>query len=354
MSASASQRSGPPLTYRAAGVDIDAADELIRRIGGLARATHGAQVVAGIGGFASLVALPGGEGPLLVTSCDGVGTKLKVAFATGRHDTVGIDLVAMNVNDLLCCGATPLCFLDYLAMGQLDVGIGEAVVRGISEGCRQAACALVGGETAELPGFYAAGEYDLAGFVVGTVSREALIDGRDVRAGDAVIGLPSTGLHSNGYSLARRALLGEEGAAEVDWQAIVPELGRSLADELLTPTRIYVDAVRALRAAVELRAVAHITGGGLIENPPRVIPSALAWRLEAERWAVPAVMRLIAARGHVSAAEMWRTFNMGLGLLAVVPAEQAEGAVAAGAAFGARIVGSIIERRDRAVELIEA
>ena len=349
MSASTSQGSAPPLTYRAAGVDIDAADELIRRIGRLARTTHGPQVVAGIGGFASLVALPGGQGPLLVTSCDGVGTKLKVAFATGRHDTVGIDLVAMNVNDLLCCGAAPLCFLDYLAMGRLDVEVGEALIRGITEGCRQAGCALVGGETAELPGLYAPGEYDLAGFVVGTVTREALIDGHGVRAGDAVIGLPSTGLHSNGYSLARRALVDEQ----TDWQAIVPELGRSLADELMTPTRIYVDALRQLRAAVELRAVAHITGGGLIDNPPRVIPAALSWRLELARWDVPPVMRLIAARGRVAREEMWRTFNMGLGMLVVVPAEQADAAVAAGASEGARVVGSIIARGDRAVELIE-
>jgi len=336
------------LTYRAAGVDIDAADELIRRIGRLARTTQGGQVVAGIGGFASLVALPGGQGPLLVTSCDGVGTKLKVAFATGRHDTVGIDLVAMNVNDLLCCGATPLCFLDYLAMGRLDVEVGEALIRGITEGCRQAGCALVGGETAELPGLYAPGEYDLAGFVVGTVTREALIDGHSVRAGDAVIGLPSTGLHSNGYSLARRALVDEQ----TDWQALVPELGRSLADELMTPTRIYVEALRQLRAAVELRAVAHITGGGLIDNPPRVIPATLAWRLELARWTVPPVMRLIAERGRVAPEEMWRTFNMGLGMLVVVPADQADAAVAAGAAVGARVVGAIIERGDRAVELI--
>ncbi|PID38233.1 MAG: phosphoribosylformylglycinamidine cyclo-ligase [Proteobacteria bacterium] len=318
-----------PKSYAEAGVDIDAGAALVERIGTIVRATQGPEVVGGVGGFASLYALPssGGEEPLLVSSCDGVGTKLKLAFLTGRHDTVGIDLVAMNVNDLLCTGARPLFFLDYFACGRLDVGVAEAVISGIAEGCRQAGCALVGGETAEMPGFYADGEYDLAGFCVGLVDRQAMVDGSRAEAGDSVLALPSSGLHSNGFSLARRVLLGEEEAVDLD--AVVPELARSLGEELLEPTTIYVDAITRLRRDVAVKALVHVTGGGLIENPPRVLPEALAFELDRGAWAVPAVMRLIAERAEIPPQEMLRTFNMGIGMLAVVGAEDERAAIAA-------------------------
>jgi len=256
--------------------------------------------------------------------------------------------VAMGVNDVLTVGAEPLFFLDYFATGRLDVEQAEGVVAGIVEGCRQAGCTLLGGETAEMPGMYPEGEYDLAGFAVGVVDRARLIDGSRVEAGDAVIGLPSTGLHSNGYSLARRVLL--EGCSDLD--AVVPELGRSLADELLEPTKIYVAAARRLLAEVEVRAMAHITGGGLIENPPRVIPEELAFRLHTDRWAVPRVMQLIAKLGQIGETEMRRTFNMGIGLLLVVPAEQAARACGLLAGEEAILIGEIVRRSGEAVEFV--
>jgi phosphoribosylformylglycinamidine cyclo-ligase len=343
----------PVHTYRGAGVDIDAGNELARRLGPLAKGTLRPEVVSGIGGFAGLCRLPGhleraGARPLLVASTDGVGTKLKVAFATGRHNSVGIDLVAMGVNDILTVGAEPLFFLDYFATGKLDVAQAECVIAGIVEGCRQAGCTLLGGETAEMPGMYGDGEYDLAGFAVGVVAEQELCDGSRVSAGDRVLAFPSSGLHSNGYSLARKVLLREG----VDLQAPHPALGRSLADELLTPTTIYVRAVARLRRAAEVRALAHITGGGLIDNPPRVIPEALAFRLERSRWRVPAVMALIAREGGVPDAEMLRTFNMGLGLLAVVPAAAAGAALAACAEDGLLEVGEIVRRTGEPVELV--
>ncbi len=340
-------------SYRGAGVDIDAGNELARRLGPLARCTMRPEVVSGIGGFAGLCRLPGrlegpGARPLLVASTDGVGTKLKVAFAAGRHGSVGIDLVAMGVNDVLTVGAEPLFFLDYFATGKLDVGQAESVIAGIVEGCRQAGCTLLGGETAEMPGMYAPGEYDLAGFAVGVVAENEVIDGSRVAAGDRVLAFPSSGLHSNGYSLARKVLLAEG----TDLHAPHPALGRSLADELLTPTTIYVRAVERLRAAAEIRALAHITGGGLIDNPPRVIPETLAFRLERSRWRVPPVMELIAREGAVPEAEMLRTFNMGLGLLAVVPASAAPAALAACAGDGLLDVGEIVRRSGEPVELV--
>ena len=333
-------------------MDIDAGNELARRIGRMVRGTQRPEIVSGVGGFAGISALPAGlEDPLLVSSTDGVGTKLKLAFLTGRHDTVGIDLVAMAVNDILTVGADPLFFLDYFACGKLELAQAEAVVRGIVEGCRQAGCTLLGGETAEMPGMYAAGEYDLAGFAVGVVARKSLIDGSRARPGDAVLGLPSSGLHSNGYSLARRVLL--EGEDALDRQ--MPELGRSLAEELLEPTRIYAGAVRRLLASeVEVRALAHITGGGLVDNPPRCVPQGLVFKLRTGSWGVPAVMQLIAERGQVPEPEMWRTFNMGLGMLVVVPADQADRAVALLAEERAGVVGELATRtsEDPVVELL--
>jgi phosphoribosylformylglycinamidine cyclo-ligase len=329
-------------TYKEAGVDIDAGNELAKRIGRLVKGTHRPEVVSGVGGFAGISALPAGMSePLLVSSTDGVGTKLRLAFITGRHDTVGVDLVAMGVNDILTVGADPLFFLDYFACGKLELETAEAVIRGIAEGCRQAGCTLLGGETAEMPGSYPDGEYDLAGFAVGVVERERLLDGTRARAGDAVLGLPASGLHSNGYSLARKVLLDSDGAA----LRHEPELGRTLGEELLEPTRIYAAEVRALLGATELevRGLAHITGGGLVDNPPRCVREGLGFRLEERSWEVPAVMRLIAERGDIPLGEMRRTFNMGLGMIVIVPAQQADAAVRL-LDNKARVVGEVVAR----------
>jgi phosphoribosylformylglycinamidine cyclo-ligase len=315
-----------PLTYREAGVDIDAGDELVERIKPHVRRTFRPEVIGDLGGFGGLFSVPKGySDPVLVSGTDGVGTKLKVAFATGRHDTIGIDLVAMCVNDVAVAGAEPLFFLDYFASGKLDIAVGEAVVKGIADGCRQAGCALIGGETAELPGMYADGEYDLAGFAVGIVERGKILDGARIRPGDAVIGVASSGLHSNGYSLARRVLSTTDDA-----------------DALLAPTRIYVRAMRAAMAAGDIKGFAHITGGGLVENPPRVLADGLVMRLDERKWPLPPVFGKIAASG-VARSEMRRTFNCGLGLVAVVPANDAEKVRAAfeGAGEHAFIVGDI-------------
>ncbi|HTT72001.1 MAG TPA: phosphoribosylformylglycinamidine cyclo-ligase, partial [Anaeromyxobacteraceae bacterium] len=297
--------------------------------------------LAGIGGFGGLFALDLGrfKEPVLVSGTDGVGTKLKVAFAAARHDTVGIDLVAMCVNDVVVVGAEPLFFLDYFATGKLAAEQAVLVVRGIAEGCRQAGCALIGGETAELPGFYAAGEYDLAGFAVGCVERSRLLDGHAVVPGDLVLGIASSGLHSNGYSLARRALLERH---PLDWAP--PELeGSTLAEALLVPTRIYAKAVLALLSSVEVKALAHITGGGLPGNVPRNLPEGTRAVLDERRWPRPPIFDLVAREGAVPREEMLRTFNLGLGLVAVVPAASAEAARAVLAQEGLEswVVGGI-------------
>jgi phosphoribosylformylglycinamidine cyclo-ligase len=314
------------LTYRDAGVDIDEGDRLVELIKPLARPTLRPEVMAGIGGFGGLFALDLArwKQPVLVSGTDGVGTKLKVAFAADRHATVGIDLVAMCVNDVAVVGAEPLFFLDYFATGKLSAEQAAQVVSGIAEGCRQAGCALIGGETAELPGFYARGEYDLAGFVVGCVERSRIVDGRAVAPGDAVLGVASSGLHSNGYSLARKALLERH---PLDWRP--PELGgRTLADALLEPTRIYAKDVLALLEAVQVKALAHITGGGLPGNVPRNLPDGTRAVLDARRWPRPAIFDLVQREAEVPWDDMFLTFNMGLGLVAVVapsavPAAQA-------------------------------
>jgi phosphoribosylformylglycinamidine cyclo-ligase len=308
------------LTYRDAGVDIDAGDSLVERIKPHVKRTMRREVMTDLGGFAGLCAIPTGyREPLLVSCTDGVGTKLKLAFLTGKHDTVGIDLVAMNVNDLVVCGAEPLFFLDYFASGRLEVAVAERVIAGIADGCQQAGCALVGGETAELPGFYADGEYDLAGFCVGVVERSRRIDGRAIEPGDRLLGLASSGFHSNGYSLVRRVLL-EEMALRLE--DTPPGLDAPLADVLLRPTRIYVRALRRLAAADLLRGAAHITGGGLIDNPPRMIPgdAKLKLQIDVGSWTVPPVFELLARGGGVAPDEMLRTFNMGVGMLVCVPA----------------------------------
>jgi phosphoribosylformylglycinamidine cyclo-ligase len=303
-------------------------------------------VLGGIGGFAALCGIPARyREPILVSGTDGVGTKLKTALAAGRHDTIGIDLVAMCVNDVIVTGAEPLFFLDYFATGALDVDTAAAVIAGIADGCRQAGCALVGGETAELPGLYRGGDYDLAGFCVGVVERAAIRPVRELLAGDAVIGLPSSGLHSNGHSLARKVVLEVLG---LGLDARPPALGgASVADELLRPTIIYAGAFAALaEAGVPWKAAAHITGGGLVENPPRIFApedAELAVELDPRTWEVPSIMKLIAGAG-VGDAELRRTFNLGLGMVIVVPAGAAARAVALLAGSRARVVGRLVPR----------
>jgi phosphoribosylformylglycinamidine cyclo-ligase len=308
------------ITYRQAGVDIDAGDDLVERIKPLARATRIAEVLEDVGGFAGMCRLPGGlEDPVLVSGTDGVGTKLKVAFLTGVHDTIGFDLVGMCVNDVITSGARPLFFLDYFGTGKLDVRVGEDVVRGIANACKEVGCALLGGETAELPGMYQDGEYDLAGFAVGVVSRKKIVDGKRVEEGDVAIAIPSSGLHSNGYSLARRVVLEKMHLAPSDTP---PELGgATVGQALLSPTRLYARHVAALMegGTVDVRAMSHITGGGLPGNLPRVLPDGLGVHIEGE-WKRPGIFELIAKGGPVDEAEMRRTFNLGVGFVVIVPA----------------------------------
>jgi phosphoribosylformylglycinamidine cyclo-ligase len=328
-------------TYRDAGVDIDEGDRLVDLIKPLARPTLRPEVLAGIGGFGGLFALDTKKyrNPVLVSGTDGVGTKLKLAFLTGRHDTVGIDLVAMSVNDVAVTGAEPLFFLDYFATGRLRAEEAAQVVKGIAEGCRQAGCALIGGETAELPGFYAEGEYDLAGFAVGVVERDRILDGRSVAPGDALVGVASTGLHSNGYSLARKVLLERHDLSDRPAELS----GRTLGDALLEPTRIYARDILALLDEVPLKAAAHITGGGLPGNVPRNLPDGTHAVLRGGTWDVPAIFGLIEREGAVTRDEMYRTFNMGLGLVLVLPAAGAEAAraVLARRGLASWVVGAV-------------
>ena len=317
------------LTYSDAGVDIEAGDALVRALAPLAAATARPGADAASGGFGGLFDLKaaGFSDPILVAANDGVGTKLKLAIETGCHDTVGIDLVAMCVNDLVVQGAEPLFFLDYFACGTLDPEVAERVVAGIAEGCRMAGAALIGGETAEMPGMYGAGDYDLAGFAVGAAERGTLLPRDDLAAGDVLIGLRSSGVHSNGFSLVRR-LVGDAG---LDWQAPAPfDAGRSLGAALLEPTRIYVKPILdALRRTGAIKALAHITGGGLTENLPRVLPEALAAEIALDRLAVPPVFAWIASAGGVATPEMLRTFNCGIGMVAAVSEPEADAVSAA-------------------------
>jgi len=312
------------LTYAQAGVSIEAGDELVRRIGPIAQKTKVPGVLAGVGGFSALFDLESHayRHPILVASTDGVGTKLKIAFMSGVHNTIGIDLVAMGVNDILTQGAAPLFFLDYFVCGKLDVKIAEAVVRGVAAGCREAGCALIGGETAEHPGDFPEGEYDLAGFVIGVLEKKKIIDPAAIRAGDVLIGLPSSGLHSNGYSLARKALL-EKARFRIHQR--VAELGRTLAEELLESTRIYAKITRELFAKYRIKGAAHITGGGIPGNLPRVLPKGRAAVVERGSWPVPPIFTLIQESGAIAQDEMDRTFNNGLGMILVVGKKQADG-----------------------------
>ncbi len=319
--------------YRQAGVDITAGDEAARRYVAHAARTLRPEVLTALGGFGGAFALPVDRypNPVLVSGTDGVGTKLKLAFATGRHDTVGIDCVAMCVNDILVMGAEPLYFLDYFATGRLEPAVAEAVVAGVAEGCARAGCALIGGETAEMPGMYAAGEYDLAGFAVGVVSREKLIDGSAIADGDAVIGLASSGVHSNGFSLVRR-LLADSGLAVSE-----PFGASTLGDALLEPTRIYVPTVLALLGeGLPIRGMAHITGGGLTGNLPRILHGQHDVDLRLGTWEVPPIFTLLARLGNLGDDDLFATFNMGIGLALVVPEEAAERTIARARALGER------------------
>jgi phosphoribosylformylglycinamidine cyclo-ligase len=329
----------PGLTYRDAGVDIDAGDELVERIKPMVKRTMRKEVLAGIGGFGALVEVPLDRyrRPVLVSGTDGVGTKLRLAIDTGRHDKIGIDLVAMCANDIAVSGAEPLFFLDYYATGKLRVDVAEAVVRGIAEGCELAGAALVGGETAEMPGMYHGDDYDLAGFCVGVVERDHIIDGSKIQAGDVLLGLASSGPHSNGYSLIRKlvSLAGADAKTQV--------AGKALFDRLLSPTRIYVKSMLALVQQVNVKGFAHITGGGLTDNIPRVIPEGLEVVLQRRSWARDPVFEWLAATGRIAPAEMYRTFNCGIGMVAVVSSQDAEAALTTLATLGetAAVIGTV-------------
>jgi len=309
--------------YSQAGVDINRGNSFVERIKGIVATTHRSGVLAGIGGFSSLVAIDKNkyDKPVLVNSTDGVGTKVLIAQMMGKHDTIGIDLVAMCVNDIVVGGATPLTFLDYLAVGKLDVEIGAQIIEGIAEGCRQAGCSLVGGETAEMPGLYREGEYDLAGFVTGIVERDAIIDGGNIKSGNAIIGLASSGLHANGYSLARKICFDELGLT-ID--SYVPELGCALGEELLRPTRIYVKSVLNILKNFKVNGMAHNTGGGFIDNLPRIVPNGLKAKIDTRAWTPPPIFSFLAEKGGVSRDEMFHTFNMGIGLIVAAEASAAE------------------------------
>lgn len=310
-----------PLSYRDAGVDIDAGDALVERIRPLAKATLRPEVLTGLGGFGGLFELSSKyRQPVLVSGTDGVGTKLKLAFTLNRHDTIGIDLVAMSVNDILVQGAESLFFLDYFGCGKLDVDTAAQVISGIAEGCRQAGCALIGGETAEMPGMYEPGEYDLAGFAVGVVEKDQIITGAGIQPGDIILGLASSGPHSNGYSLIRK-IVGRSGA---DLKA--PFAGRTLGEVLLTPTRIYVKPVLELIRALPVKGLAHITGGGLLENVPRILDQSLTAVIDHTRWPLPEVFQWLQREGQISEREMYRTFNCGIGMVVVLSPEHARAA----------------------------
>jgi phosphoribosylformylglycinamidine cyclo-ligase len=332
------------LTYRDAGVDIDAGDELVERIKPFAKRTLRPGVLAGIGGFGALFEMPKTyREPVLVSGTDGVGTKLKLAFELGRHDTIGIDLVAMSVNDILTLGAEPLFFLDYYACGKLDVATAGDVVKGIALGCERAGCALIGGETAEMPGMYTPGEYDLAGFAVGVVEKSRIIDGASIAAGDVLLGLASNGAHSNGYSLVRR-IIAERG---IDMSTKLDHT--PIADLLLAPTRIYVRPVLEAMKNVAIKGLAHITGGGLVGNVPRVLSDGLTARIDRSSWPLPPIFKWLQAQGNVSDEEMLRVFNCGIGMVAVVSEADADPLARALTGSGETVFRlGVIERRNAA------
>ncbi len=331
------------LSYRDAGVDIDAGDALVENIKPFAKRTLRPEVLGGLGGFGAMFEIGKKyQNPVLVSGTDGVGTKLKLAFMTGKHDTVGIDLVAMSVNDILVQGAEPLFFLDYFACGKLDVATATDVIKGIAAGCEQAGCALIGGETAEMPGMYPEGEYDLAGFAVGAVEKDKIITGQTIIAGDVVLGLASSGAHSNGYSLVRKII--ERTGIDLDSDFH----GRPLRDVVLAPTRIYVKPLLKLMGELPVKGMAHITGGGLLENIPRVLQPHLTAVLEKSAWPMPPLFSWMQQEGNVAEKEMHRTFNCGIGMVVIVAAEHAEAAMASLAASGEQVwrIGKIDTRAD--------
>ena len=338
------------LTYRDAGVDIDAGDRLVENIRPFAKKTLRKEVLAGIGGFGALFEIARGRyrEPVLVAGTDGVGTKLKLAFELNRHASIGIDLVAMSVNDILTLGAEPLFFLDYYACGRLDVATATEVVKGIAAGCRQAGCALIGGETAEMPGLYTPGEYDLAGFAVGIVEKRRIIDGSAIAEGDVVLGLASSGAHSNGYSLIRK-IIADKG---VDLSAKLD--GRALSEVMLEPTRIYVKAVLKLVRGGAVKGLAHITGGGIVENVPRILPARLATRIERAAWRLPPLFRWLQEQGDIDDTELYRVFNCGIGMAVVVAPANAARALKALAAAGetAWRIGRIERRRKNGPQVL--
>lgn len=343
------------ITYKNSGVDIDAGNSFVKMIKPFVKATSRPEVMADIGGFGGLFSLNSGKykNPVLVSGTDGVGTKLKLAFMADRHDTVGIDLVAMCVNDIIVQGAEPLFFLDYLATGKLDPAKAAAVVKGIAAGCIQAGCALIGGETAEMPGFYAEGEYDIAGFTVGVVDRDNLIDGSSITVGNTLIGLASSGLHSNGYSLARKVIFERLGLG-ID--SIIPETGTTVADELLTPTRIYVKSILNLLRDFTINGIAHITGGGLLENIPRVLPNGCKAIVRKGSWPLLPIFTILQEAGNIEEAEMHRTLNCGIGMVLAVPAEQTDDILIrlSGLNEKAYIIGEVAkcEQGKEAVEMV--
>jgi phosphoribosylformylglycinamidine cyclo-ligase len=336
-----------PLTYKQAGVDIAAGDRFVHLIKPLVRKTFRPEVLTDLGGFGGLFRLPirRYKDPVLVSGTDGVGTKLKVAFQMDRHDTVGIDLVAMCVNDVVVSGAEPIFFLDYLATGHLEPPKAVEIIKGVVEGCQQAGCALIGGETAEMPSIYADGEYDLAGFAVGVVDKAKIVDGRRVKVGDALVGLGSSGLHSNGYSLVRKVIFEMAGLSVHDR---ISDLGHPVGEELLTPTRIYVKSVLSLLRDSQLRGaikgLAHVTGGGITENLPRVLPAGCGARITRSSWEVPPIFGFLQHKGGIAEAEMYRTFNMGLGMILVVSRDKLTKLLAKAKRLGEKafLVGEII------------
>jgi len=331
--------------YRESGVDIDEANRFVEMIKPLVRRTHHSGVITDIGGFSGLISLPveGMEKPVLVASTDGVGTKLKIAQMMNRHTTVGIDLVAMCVNDIIVHGAKPLFFLDYLAMGKLDPDMARDVVQGIAEGCSQAGCALIGGETAEMPGFYTDGEYDLAGFVVGLVGNDKIIDGSEIGVGDQLVGIASSGLHSNGYSLVRKVVFEEMG---LQAGTFVDELQTTIGEELLRPTKIYWELIHNLTRDIKLLGISHITGGGIVDNLPRSLPRSCLAVINLGSWDIPPIFKFLQDNGNLSQAEMVRTFNNGLGLILTVQKEHVEDVLGRARAVGEKafIIGEIKER----------
>ena len=342
------------MDYKASGVDIDAGNETVRRIRALARSTFTSGVLSEIGSFGGLFRLEPGQyrEPVLVASADGVGTKLKVAFLAHRHDSIGRDLVNHCVNDILVQGAEPLFFLDYLATGQLSPAVAESIVGGIAAACRDNGCALLGGETAEMPGFYGEGEYDVAGFIVGVVDRPRLISGHTIAVGDVLIGIPSSGLHTNGYSLARRVIFEH---LRLTVNSYVPELSRTVGDALLEPHRSYLPFIRPLLDGGRIKGMAHITGGGITDNLPRVLPHGTAAVIETSAWEVPPIFRWLQQSGNIPGDDMMRTFNMGIGLIIVTGRDDAESLIGELAARGgrdARRIGEIVPGEPPAVSYV--